>query len=406
MDKLFYSKSVIGNEGDRVKKVAILLTSEPESGGGHQYLLLLMEGLQKCDKKYFDVLGICCNRFWEKWCREYKIKHIRYGLNKYSQKEISRNIKYPYVNMILNILKHDFANVIRKNEVDLLICGQQTTCIPKCPCKVIHPVHDLMHRYEPDFPEISEAYAERELIFNNVSRIADVVLVDSNLGKQQFIESYYKKGHFPKIEVLPFVVPTHIKRAKEEYITVPEKYVFYPAQFWEHKNHAKLIKAIKLVKQKVEDIKLVLVGSEKNALLSIRKLIIEEGLEENVSILGFVSDGQITYLYRHAIALVMPSYFGPTNIPPLEAMALGCPVIVSNKYAMGEQVGEAGLLFDPDSPQEIAECIVRVWNDEEKRRQMITEGYRKIASWTQKDFKKKFIKIVLRELGINRKKSK
>ena len=86
---------------------------------------------------------------------------------------------------------------------------------------------------------------------------------------------------------------------------------------------------------------MVLVGSEKNSLRRIKKEIAKNDLQNNVEILGFVSDKQITYLYKHAVALVMPSYFGPTNIPPLEAMALGCPTIVSDRYAMGEQVGDA-----------------------------------------------------------------
>ena len=138
----------------------------------------------------------------------------------------------------------------------------------------------------------------------------------------------------------------------------------------------------------------MLVGSEKNTLKKVKRQIAKDGLEKNIFILGFVEDEQITYLYKHANALIMPSYFGPTNIPPLEAMALGCPVIVSNKYAMGEQVGDAGLLFDPDSPEEMAECILKVWNDEEYRKIMIQKGYEQINNWTEIDFKKKFISIV------------
>lgn len=143
----------------------------------------------------------------------------------------------------------------------------------------------------------------------------------------------------------------------------------------------------------------MLVGSERNYLQHINEIIQEKVLQDNVSILGFVSDEQMIYLYKHAVALVMPSYFGPTNIPPLEAMALGCPVIVSDKYAMREQVGEAGLLCNPDSPESIAECIDQVWNDLELRQAMIQKGYEQTGRWSGKDFKKRFAQIVLRELG-------
>lgn len=381
-----------------MKKVAVILTSKPQSGGGHQYLMLLMESLLKCNRKYFEVLGICENRFWCKWCKEHKIDFIKYRVSS-SYKEKVFNNKYPYISMLVGMLKNNFVKLVLEHKVDLLISGQQTLYVPKCPCKVIHPVHDLMHRYESGFPEVKCDYEERELLFENVTKTASVVLVDSDLGKKQFIESYKRSSRFPKVEVLPFVVPRHIAHSKEEFIETPTRYIFYPAQFWKHKNHLNLIKAIKIVKEKEEDISLVLVGSEKNILKEVEKEICKSGLNENIKILGFVTDGQITYLYKHAVAMVMPSYFGPTNIPPLEAMAMGCPAIVSNKYAMGEQVGDAGLLFDPDSPQEMATCILKVWNDDELRKEMITKGYQQIKKWTQKDFKNKFIKIVLRELN-------
>ena len=90
----------------------------------------------------------------------------------------------------------------------------------------------------------------------------------------------------------------------------------------------------------------------------------------------------------------MPSYFGPTNIPPLEAMALGCPVAVSNKYAMPEQVGDAGLLFDPDSPEEMAACIKKMWQSEELRQEMIRKGQERMEKWTSKEFGSRLEKMI------------
>lgn len=390
MDKLFHS------EGDIVimKKVAILLTSDPSLGGEHQYLMLMLEGLIKCEGLYFELLPICCNRFWRNWCKEHNVKFISCKLEHYSQEEIRRNTYFTYICMIYNMFNDSLYKIICQQKIALLICGQQGIFLPKLPCKIIRPVHDLMHRYEPDFKEISCQYEGRENLFRSVARTADIVLVDSELGKKQFKDCYYNRIHFPKVEVLPFVVPEHIAKGAEEYLEIPDKFVFYPAQFWEHKNHFNLIKAIRLVKKKEKDIALVLVGSEKNSLKKVKKMIEEYGLKENVFIKGFVSDEQITYLYKHAVAMVMPSYFGPTNIPPLEAMALGCPAIVSDKYAMGEQVGEAGLLFNPDSPEEIAECILRVWNDEKLRNEMIVKGYSQISKWSYREFYKKFIRII------------
>lgn len=385
----------------KMKKIAILLTSIPQSGGEHQYLLLLMEALAKCDKKYFNVLAVCYNRFWSRWCRKNDIDYIENKLDFYSDNFIKICGKLPWIMQVYCTYKLSLGKIISKNKIKLLIGGQQSIFIPPYHCKIIQPVHDLMHRYEPNFTEINDSYIFRETFFSSSARITDVVLVDSELGKKQYIECYYhSKKHNPRIEVLPFATTISYK-AVEEYIEVPSKFIFYPAQFWEHKNHLNLITAIKLLKKKISDIQLVLVGSERNFLSTIRKKIEEDLLEDNISIHGFVSDGQMIYLYKHAVALVMPTYFGPTNIPPLEAMALGCPVIVSDRYAMSEQTGDAGLLCNPDSPEDIARAIYLVWTDDNLRDNMIMKGYQQIKKWTSKDFKKKFIKILLHELKIH-----
>lgn len=381
-----------------MKKIAILLTSTPESGGEHQYLVLLMEALIKYNNIYFEVTPICCNRFWRKWCQENQVEFVRYEQDKYVPVFMKLNARFYRVFEIYNTYFSKLGKIIIENKINLLIGGQQSIFLPALPCKLLQPVHDLMHRYEAQYEEIGSTYEWRETYFSCEARIADAVLVDSQMGKKQYRDCYYKRGrHFPRIKVLPFAVSDY-KDKKEEYIETPAKYVFYPAQFWEHKNHGNLILAINLLKEKLVDIHLILVGADRNSKRKVEKLIRNNGLDEYVSIRGFVSDRQIIYLYRHAVALVMPTCIGPTNIPPLEAMALGCPVIVSNKYAMPEQVGEAGLLCDPNSVESIADCIEKVWTNEELRLDMIRKGYQQSQKWSEADFKKRFIKIVMDEL--------
>ena len=67
-------------------------------------------------------------------------------------------------------------------------------------------------------------------------------------------------------------------------------------------------------------------------------------LEERIKFIGFVGNEEIPELYRQSIALVMPSYFGPTNLPPLEAFQLGVPVLYPDKAGLRDQVGNAALL--------------------------------------------------------------
>lgn len=373
----------------------MVLSMNPQDGGGYQYALMVAKCLKNLSKSCFELMAICTNRIWVQWCRESHIRYIRSNWFTYTKKDMKRHLCCPLYSKISSMYATNIGKIIRKEKIDVLILTSQLMYTPNMDIKIITPIFDLMHRYEPGFPEVREGYEERELIFKSQIKYTDYILADSELGKKQIYESYFRKNkNFPHVISLPFVVSDHISKSEERYIDVPEKYVFYPAQFWKHKNHMNLIKAIRILREDLHDIRLVLVGSEKNCYRKIKNYIIENKLENNIKILGFVGEENIVYLYRHAVAMIMPTYFGPTNIPPLEAMALGCPVAVSNKYAMPEQVGESGLLFNPDSPEEIAECIRKIWNDDELRMKMKELGYERINKWGQKEFENKFFYIL------------
>jgi len=91
---------------------------------------------------------------------------------------------------------------------------------------------------------------------------------------------------------------------------------------------------------------------------------------------------------------VMPTFFGPTNIPPLEAFALGCPVAVSNIYGMREQVGDAALLFDPNAEEELAMVLHRLWTDDGLCAELSRKGLRRSQQWGPKEFGKRLRTIV------------
>lgn len=105
-------------------------------------------------------------------------------------------------------------------------------------------------------------------------------------------------------------------------------------------------------------------------------------------------DEEITEIYRRARAMVMPTFFGPTNIPPLEAFALGCPVAVSRIYGMPGQVGDAALLFDPNSVDDIAAAIRQLWSDDELCRSLADKGIERAAAWGPRRFSKRLEAIL------------
>lgn len=378
-----------------MRKIGLILYTEPRDGGQHQYALQVAECLLDKANIDYTLLAVCGNQFWRSWCRKKKVRCLGTLLPDISEKEKIFNYRFPFFAQLYYQYNTQFGRKIREEKIDILFSLQQGLFIPNYKVKIISPVHDLMHRYEPGFPEVSNDFKNREIYMKCIAKYTACILVDSQLGKKQFRESYMNSfSRKIRIISLPFVAPDYLQCTEEKYIKVPDKYIFYPAQFWKHKNHINLLKAVKNVMNSIKDIQLLLVGSEKNNYKEIKKYISNNNLESHITILGFVSNENMIFLYKHAIGMIMPSYFGPTNIPPLEAMSLGCPVAVSNKYAMPEQVGNAGLLFDPDSPEEIAKCIKQLWTNEKLREKLTNLGYRKTERWTKFEFRKRLIEII------------
>jgi glycosyltransferase involved in cell wall biosynthesis len=177
--------------------------------------------------------------------------------------------------------------------------------------------------------------------------------------------------------------------------SLPAKYFFYPAQFYKHKNHSSLLEAIARMKSTYSDVKLVLVGAkERNGYTDVVRQVEALGLSDNVLFAGYANDREMAALYTLARALVMPTFFGPTNIPQLEAFALGCPVATSRIYGIPEQVGNAAMLFDPTSISEIQTCLMKLWTDDVLCAELAGRGKAHAASWGPPQFQERFREIV------------
>jgi glycosyltransferase involved in cell wall biosynthesis len=124
----------------------------------------------------------------------------------------------------------------------------------------------------------------------------------------------------------------------------------------------------------------VLCGSDRGGRDKINAAIRTLGLSDQISIIGFVESAELGALYRGAAALVMPSYFGPTNLPPLEAWAVGTPVIYPEAFKA--QAGDAALLFDYDDPRSLADAIVTLRTDGTRER-LQAAGHVRLAQFAE-----------------------
>jgi glycosyltransferase involved in cell wall biosynthesis len=292
----------------------------------------------------------------------------------------------------------------RQNGIDLVIFPQPHPWAFEAGVPAIAAIHDMQHRLQPEFPEVSAdgEWERREYVLGNCARLAAAVLVDSDVGKDQLLQFYGGHGaDAARVHVLPFLpagalprdMPVAASAAARERLGVRGEYVFYPAQFWPHKNHARIIEALEQLRaQDSLEVTAVFCGSHADPVREKHFSLLMEmaaacGVAAQVRVLGFVSDEELAALYTGARALVMPTFFGPTNIPLLEAWALGCPVITSDIPGVREQMGDAAILVDPRRADELAGAIRRVWTDGALRTSLAARGAARLAAYGPAEFR-------------------
>jgi glycosyltransferase involved in cell wall biosynthesis len=165
---------------------------------------------------------------------------------------------------------------------------------------------------------------------------------------------------------------------------LPESdFVIYPANYWMHKNHDTLLRALQWLKiERDLAIDAVFTGYEVPNGYPLGQKAAEYGLSEQVYRAGYVTVEELAYLYSRAKMLVFPSLFEGFGIPLVEAMAAGCPVVAAEATSLPEIGSEAAEYFDPASPQSIGMAIEKVWGDEALRQRLIQRGRRRTLNFS------------------------
>ena len=220
-------------------------------------------------------------------------------------------------------------------------------------------VWDLQHRRQPFWPEVSSRgrWRAREEAFKESIQRASFVIVGTMEGASEVSQFYAIAKE--RILIAPFPISADLN---DSAIRDPQ-IIFYPAQFWPHKNHINLLKGLRLaVDISGKNFHLILPGIDKGNLNYVILQTHKLQLTKLVSFPGFISANELNELYRKACLMIFPSYFGPDNLPPLEGIANGCPVATANVPGAHEQLGKSVRYFDPNSASEICEVILNASN--------------------------------------------
>ena len=234
--------------------------------------------------------------------------------------------------------------------------------------RYIFPVWDLGHR-TTDYPEAAKWYKRygRDFMYRKMLANATYVLTGNETGKREIVTYYGTTSS--KIKIAPFPVSKFCYGDScKPAFSMPDKYFFYPAQFWQHKNHIVIVRAVETLKKKYGCTPVVFfTGSDQGNKANILQEIRRCGLEKQVILTGFLKEEELKYLYEHARAMIFASMMGPNNLPPMEALFLGCPVIITNIEGHKEQMGNYAVYFDGNDPTGLASIMYRMLRDDSFR---------------------------------------
>ena len=251
---------------------------------------------------------------------------------------------------------------------------------------IYHP-HDLQHRHLPEFFSESDRL-QRDALYGAMCRQAALVAVASRWVKDDVaIELGVPRERIVVVNWPPATSArgepgpeAHAAAARR--LALPERFVFYPAQTWPHKNHLALVEALALLRREGLAVPFVSSGKKTEHVAVLEARARDLGIADQVRFLGYVDDDDLATLYARATAVVVPSLFEAASFPMWEAFRAGPPVACSNVTSLPAQAADAALVFDPADRGAIAAAVRRLWTDAALRDDLVRRGRERVALFT------------------------
>lgn len=283
---------------------------------------------------------------------------------------------------VKNVFWHQFVlpRLLRRDGVDLLHIPSYRRMVWKAPCPMVATIHDLApFRLAEKYDKLRMFYGRHIARRLAARQVAILTVSEFTAGD---IDHFFG---IPRERIHVTGNGIDHRRFHPDKTTSPEETPFFLfVSRLEHpaKNHVRLIEAFDRFKTATgSDWRLVLGGSDWHGAEVIRAAAAKARHADAIEFPGFVSDEALPDLYRRAGAFVYPSLFEGFGLPPVEAMACGCPVISSDQGSLPEVVGDAALLVDPTSVPSIEAALTHVAASPELRKSLVESGLERARSF-------------------------
>lgn len=369
--------------------------------GVEEYTLGLLESLFNLDKKNEYILFL---NSWKKPGFDFSV------FSKFSNVKIKR-LKFP--NKLLNFSFWYF----NWPKIDRLVDDADIVFLPNIifnatskKARLIATIHDLSFECNSEYFSAKKRWWHIFVNPRKICRKAERIIAVSDSTKNDLVDLYGIKKE--KIEMISsgarekfrVIDRNHGKMiaVKEKY-SLPYKFILFLGTIEPRKNIAGLIKAFNAFqkyageKNSAKDLlkyKLVIAGEKGWKSEKIFWEIENSPFRKNIRLVNFISDEDKEYLYNLASLFVYPSFFEGFGFPPLEAMKCGVPVITGNNSSLPEIVGSAGILIDPDKPDEIYRAIREILLSKELKDNLVRKGLEKAKEFSWKKTAEKTIELL------------
>lgn len=377
----------------------------PEVGGGFTFVSQVLQALLKSEVKAVEHEFVI-------FCDVDAIAALKTTVTAGSSIEFCVLPRRSFIKRSLMAVKHyspliaflyrkpsTLEHLARQQRIELMwFVGGGVYETPDIP--YIATVWDIQHRTHPWFPEVSAQgrWDFREATHARFLKRAAYVITGTEVGAAQL--GWYYQIPRDLIRILPHPTPEFPKAGDAQTVSAiaaqfsGRQYIYYPAQFWPHKNHVNLLMALKILQERYGlAVELALTGSDKGNRAYVVQMAQTLGLTGRVHFLGFVQTADLVFLYRNAQAMVYPSFSGPENLPPLEAFSQGCPVVIAEYPGAREQLGDAAVYFDQRQPEDIAEKLAMLLGDAKLKESLMQKGRERAQKWTATHYVKGIMDI-------------
>lgn len=387
-------------------RIAVIFDADPLAGGGFHDSLsatLLVSRVKIPDQYEFIYYTLSEENAKAAKAAGLNTRFLKFGRKERLVHKLRKNLTLNRWFQKLGICK-PLDEQFKRNKIDLVyFTGPNPLSIFLEELNFILPVWDLCHRDHPEFPEVREQleFDSRENFLRTTLPKATAVIAESPFGRDALVRRYGldpEKVHYIWKPASSRIIQLEgkIDFDPRKFAGLPQEaeFIFYPSQFWPHKNHRLIIEALAEVKNSHGlEIYAIFCGSDCGNLQNILSFAEKNGVGNLIRHVGFAKDEHMPCYYQNSIALIMPSYFGPTNMPPVEAFSLGTPVVVADLPGFRDQVGDAALLVNPHDPKQLSQIIIKLSKQDETREKLILKGKERLHLFSDEEKLKTLRKI-------------